>query len=82
MIKFLLILMIIALTGNIGSGKTSACDIFKKHGYKVINADNIGHQLYKKNKVTHARSEQVISLHFCTSGCFRIATNTELLGSV
>lgn len=45
--------MIVGITGNIGSGKTTVAKIFKKYGYYVIDADKIGHevlngQAYKK----------------------------------
>lgn len=37
--------MIIAITGYIGSGKTTASGFFKEHGYRVINVDELGHEL-------------------------------------
>ena len=41
--------MIIGITGSIGSGKTTASEMFRRHGFYVINADEIGHLLFKKN---------------------------------
>ncbi len=43
--------MIIAITGNIGSGKSAACEIFKKRGFAIINADIVGHELYENTKI-------------------------------
>lgn len=34
----------IGLTGGIGSGKTEVANIFQKHGFTVINSDQIGHE--------------------------------------
>lgn len=39
---------IIALTGGIGSGKTTALNIIKDLGFSVISCDLITHALYKK----------------------------------
>ena len=41
--------MIIGITGSIGSGKTSVAKIFGRHGFEVIDADKIAHNLLKKN---------------------------------
>jgi len=40
--------MIIGITGSIGSGKTTVSNIFRKHGFKVIEADKIGHGVLNK----------------------------------
>jgi dephospho-CoA kinase len=37
--------MILAVTGYIGTGKTTAAQILKEMGWKVIDADAIGHEL-------------------------------------
>lgn len=37
--------MIVGVTGVFGSGKTTVASLFAKHGYKHINADEIGHKL-------------------------------------
>lgn len=39
---------IIGITGGIASGKSFACNIIKKMGYPVIDADNISRDLSKK----------------------------------
>jgi len=41
----------IALTGNIGSGKTTVTEIFKILGVPVFNADKAGHELLGKADV-------------------------------
>ena len=43
--------MLIGLTGIFGSGKTTIAKLFAKHGYKYINADEIGHKLLNKNEI-------------------------------
>ncbi|MDO8480451.1 MAG: dephospho-CoA kinase [Nanoarchaeota archaeon] len=43
--------MIIAITGNIGSGKSTAAQFFEKKGYQIINADIVGHELYKRREI-------------------------------
>lgn len=57
--------MIIGITGNIGSGKSAAAEIFRKNGYKVINADSIGHELYRrediKTKVVKEFGQDILS---------------------
>ncbi|SRR3989338_2245214 len=37
--------MLIGLTGNIGSGKTSIARIFRKHGFRILDADRIAHRI-------------------------------------
>ena len=41
--------MIVGITGSIGSGKTTAAKIFSKYGYKIIDADEIGHYILRNN---------------------------------
>jgi len=43
--------LVIGVTGNIGSGKTTVANIFKELGAKVIEADKIGHLLLEKEEV-------------------------------
>jgi len=40
--------MIIAITGYIGSGKSTAAGFFRQHGFGVINVDQLGHELIDK----------------------------------
>ncbi len=35
----------IGLTGGIGSGKSTVCDLFSRHGITIVDADQIAHQL-------------------------------------
>ncbi len=57
--------MIIALTGSIGAGKTTAARIFEKHGFTHIDADKIGHALYDessiKGKIVAMFGEQILT---------------------
>ena len=41
----------IAITGGIGSGKSTVLDILKNHGYPVMSSDEIVNDLYKKRKI-------------------------------
>jgi len=43
--------MILGITGIFGSGKTTVARLFSKHGYKIINADEIGHKLLNKKPI-------------------------------
>jgi dephospho-CoA kinase len=45
--------MIIALTGYIGTGKTTAAEIFREKGWTVINVDALGHELLNHPSVKH-----------------------------
>jgi len=43
--------MNLGITGVFGSGKTTVAKLFTKHGYKHINADQIGHKLLNKKPI-------------------------------
>ena len=43
--------MLIALTGGIGSGKSTALSALKEKGYKTISCDDITRELYRKRRV-------------------------------
>ncbi|MBC8384729.1 MAG: dephospho-CoA kinase [Candidatus Cloacimonetes bacterium] len=42
---------LIAITGNIASGKTIVCQWFKEKGFNVISADKIGHKILEKPEI-------------------------------
>ena len=42
-------LIVVGLTGGIGSGKTSVSNILSALGASIINADKIGHKIYEPN---------------------------------
>jgi len=41
--------MIVAVTGYIGSGKSTTAQIMNHHGYAIVEVDLIGHELLEKN---------------------------------
>ena len=43
--------MIAAITGNIGSGKSTAASLFVDNGFFRIDADSIGHGLYNRKEI-------------------------------
>lgn len=45
----------IGLTGGIGSGKTTVAKYFAKLGAKIIDADQISHQLLAKNTISYRK---------------------------
>ncbi len=44
-------MILIGITGNAGSGKTTASRVFEKHGFYVINADSVVHRLLESDEV-------------------------------
>jgi dephospho-CoA kinase len=58
--------MKIALTGNIGCGKSAVTEIFRKYGIKVIDADKQIHSYYNRNhpvfnRVVASFGDQILS---------------------
>ncbi|MEO2068509.1 MAG: dephospho-CoA kinase [Desulfurobacteriaceae bacterium] len=47
--------MIVAITGNIGSGKSTVSNLLKAFGYKVFNADEIGKKVLLKGRKGYKR---------------------------
>ena len=47
--------MIIGITGSIGSGKTTIAKLFSRHLYSRIDADEIGHEIIKKNSAAYKK---------------------------
>ena len=59
-------MLVIALTGGIGSGKTTASELFKSKNIPVIDTDVIAHQIVEKNKpayfeIIHLFSEEILN---------------------
>lgn len=50
--------MILGITGSIGSGKTTAARLFGRHWYSRIDADEIGHEIMKKNSAAYKKIVQ------------------------
>ena len=47
--------MILGITGSIGSGKTTIAKTFGKRHFNSIDADEIGHQIIKKNSAAYKK---------------------------
>jgi len=50
--------MLIGLTGQIGSGKSTAAMILKSFGAIIINADKIGHQVVEQSKALQSKLQK------------------------
>jgi len=46
------VMLVIGVTGNIGSGKSTVCGILTKLGAVVIDADKLGHEAYRPHSQT------------------------------
>ena len=70
---------VIGVTGGIGSGQSTVCEIFKKLGCKVINVDDKAKQVIKKNKTV----QNEIKKEFGNKVFFRDGKlNRKLLASI
>lgn len=59
--------MIVAVTGKIGSGKTTVCNILEQQGAHVIHADHLGHELLRKPEVKQ-KLKKTFGTHVFTGG--------------
>lgn len=48
-------MLIVGLTGGAGAGKDEVAKVFKKFDAKIIDADEVGHRLLKKNAPAHKK---------------------------
>ena len=46
-------MLVIGVTGNFGTGKTTVCEILAELGATVINADTLGHELLQRGSQTY-----------------------------
>src|SRR3989344_5122368 len=57
--------MIIGITGSVGSGKSTIARLFSKKGYKVIDADRMGHAVLRmpsvKRKIRRVFGKEISS---------------------
>ncbi len=53
---------LIGLTGKSGAGKGAVCSIFKKHGFPVIDADRVYHEMLQES---NACTSELISAFGC-----------------
>ena len=61
----------VAITGGIATGKSTACNILKLHGYSVIDTDSIAHEALEQSKdeIVSAFGDEILE---CDSGDSRI----------
>jgi len=52
----------LGIVGEIGSGKTYVSKIFKHHGYNVFDADEVVHNIYKKNIFINQKISKIFKL--------------------
>jgi len=70
---------VIGVSGGIGSGQSTVCEIFKKLGCKVINVDEKAKQVIQKNKTVQTE----IKKEFGNKVFYRDGTlNRKLLASI
>ena len=70
---------VIGVTGGIGSGQSTVCEVFKKLGCKIVNVDEKAKQVIKKNKTV----QNEIKKEFGSKVFFRDGTlNRKLLASI
>ena len=70
--------MLICITGQIGSGKTSLLNKFKSLGFKTFEMDKYIHEIYKKNKIGY----QLIKKNFGDSYVNEIEVDRKKLGQL
>ena len=70
--------MLICITGQIGSGKTSLLNKFKSLGFKTFETDKYIHEIYKKNKIGY----QLIKKNFGDSYVNEIEVDRKKLGQL
>jgi phosphopantetheine adenylyltransferase/dephospho-CoA kinase len=60
--------LVIGLTGGIGSGKSTVAELLEEHGAAVLDADKLGHEIYEPGrpawtKVLEAFGPEISSAH-------------------
>jgi dephospho-CoA kinase len=49
---------VLGVTGSVGAGKTTLCNLLAGHGGVLINADQVGHQVFQQPDVSDAVCEE------------------------
>lgn len=62
-------MVIIGLAGGIGTGKDEVAKIFRNLGTKIINADEVGHTLLRKNSPAYKKIAKIFGLEILDSRC-------------
>lgn len=70
--------MLVCVTGEIGSGKSTALKIIKSCGYCTFEMDDYIHHIYKKNNIGY----QLIKQHFGSDYVSQVAVNRKKLGKL
>ena len=61
-------MLIIGLTGNLGAGKTTVAGMFKKLGAKILNADEMAHELISPHGACFKEVVQSFGEEILTNG--------------
>lgn len=70
---------LIAITGGIGSGKSTVSEIFKLNGINTFSCDEIIHSLYKKRKILNKIKKSFPS---CVSGKLKLKVDKKELSKI
>ena len=69
--------MKVAITGNIGSGKSTVLTYLKSLGYPVISADEVNKQLLTDNSVKN-RINQLMEINNAIKTGTKVGTNKKI----
>ena len=71
--------VVFGVTGPIGSGKSTVCKLFEKHGFKCLDCDKIVHKLYKTSIVQNKIKKVIPDLKIVDSDIDRIWLKNYLI---
>ncbi len=69
----------LAVTGNIGSGKTTVCKVFSALGIAVFNADEVAKELYQREDIKAQLKTKFGDYIFAADGQLDLAKYAQLI---